>query len=74
MVRYYGLYSNAHRGKMCKKKALLPHPPIIEEEQPFIPSKDWAEMIRKVYEVNPLLCPHCGAEMKIIAFIEDVKV
>jgi hypothetical protein len=31
-------------------------------------------MIRKVYEVNMLLCPECGAEMKIIAFIEDHKV
>jgi len=31
-------------------------------------------MIRNVYEVNPLLCPECGAEMKIIAFIEDPEV
>ena len=31
-------------------------------------------MIRKVYEVDPILCPHCGAEMKVIAFIEDHKV
>jgi len=31
-------------------------------------------MVRKVYEVNPLLCPECGAEMKIITFIEDHKV
>jgi len=28
-------------------------------------------MIRKVYEVDPLICPQCGAEMKLIAFIED---
>jgi len=31
-------------------------------------------MIRKVYEVDPLLCPQCGAEMKVISFIEDPKV
>ncbi len=31
-------------------------------------------MIRKVYEINSLLCPHCSAEMKVIAFIEDHKV
>jgi hypothetical protein len=74
MVRYYGLYSNAHRGKMRKKKALPPHPPIIEEEQPFIPSKGWAEMIRKVYETDPLLCPRCGGQMKVISFIENLKV
>ncbi len=31
-------------------------------------------MIRKVYETDPLLCPRCGGEMRIIAFIEDRKV
>jgi len=31
-------------------------------------------MIRKVYEVDPLICPSCGGQMKIIAFIEDHKV
>jgi hypothetical protein len=49
------------------------HPPIIEQEEPFRPSKGWAEMIRKVYEVNPLLCPTCGGQMRIISFIEDPK-
>ena len=32
--------------------------------------KRWAALIKKVYEVDPLLCPKCGAEMKIIGFIE----
>ena len=31
-------------------------------------------MIRKVYEVNPLTCPKCQAEMRIIAFITDYAV
>lgn len=44
---------------------------IIEQEEPFVPLKGWAEMICKVYEVDPLLCPQCGGDMKIIAFIED---
>jgi hypothetical protein len=30
-------------------------------------------MIRKVFEVDPLLCPSCGGQMKIISFIEDPK-
>ncbi len=50
------------------------HPLIIEEEDRHVPSKGWAGMIRKVYEIDPLLCPYCGAEMKVIAFIEDHKV
>ncbi len=31
----------------------------------------WAKLIRRVYEVDPLLCPFCGAEMKILAFVVD---
>ena len=71
MVRYYGLYSNAHRGKMRKAGAF--HPPIIEDDLAYVPSKGWAEMIRKVYEVDPLLCPTCGGRMRIISFIEEPK-
>jgi len=33
------------------------HPFIIEEESPRIPRHGWAEMIRKVFEVDPLTCP-----------------
>ncbi len=74
MIRYYGLYANAHRGKINKAGVLLSHPPIIGEEERFVPSKGWAEMIRKVFEVDPLLCPACGGQMSIISFIEDHKV
>jgi hypothetical protein len=27
-------------------------------------------LIKQVYAADPLLCPKCGSEMKIIAFIE----
>jgi len=26
-------------------------------------------MIRKVYEVNPMICPFCGRRMKVVAFL-----
>ena len=48
MVRYYGLYANAHRGKV-KKASLSPAAlRIVEEEPRRLPSKGWAAMIRKV--------------------------
>ena len=31
-------------------------------------------MIRKVYEVDPLICPSCGGQMSIISFIEEPKI
>jgi TolB-like protein len=39
-----------------------------------VPSKGWAEMIRKVYKTDPFLYPSCGGRMSIISFIDDHKV
>jgi hypothetical protein len=73
MVRYYGLYASAHWGKV-RKASLNPLVLwIAEENLQRLPSKGWAEMIRKVYEVDPLLCPKCGGRMRIIAFLRDYQ-
>jgi len=74
IIRYYGIYANAHRGKKKKAGVEPSCPPIIEDEASFMPSRGWAEMIRKVYEIDPLICPKCGGQMRIISFIEDHKV
>ena len=29
--------------------------------------------LKKVYDVDPLVCPYCGSEMKIIAIVRDPK-
>jgi hypothetical protein len=34
----------------------------------------WRECIKKVWEVDPLLCRHCGSLMKIVSFIYERKV
>ena len=34
-------------------------------------SASWARLIHEIFEVDPLLCPNCGKEMKIIAFITN---
>jgi hypothetical protein len=31
----------------------------------------WAKLIARIYEVFPLLCMHCGGQMRLIAFIND---
>ena len=31
----------------------------------------WARLLARIYEVFPLVCPLCGAEMRIIAFLTD---
>jgi len=47
---------------------------MIEEELPPIPAKGWAEMIRKVYEADPLRCPRCGGRMRVVAFLTEYAV
>jgi len=73
-VRYLGLYANAHRGKVRKREAGEQKLILIEQECPRIPRRGWAEMIRKVYEVDPLTCPKCRGQMRIIAFLTDYSV
>ena len=38
------------------------------------PADLWRQLIHKVCEVDPLVCARCGAEMKIIALIDDPAV
>jgi Zn finger protein HypA/HybF involved in hydrogenase expression len=73
MVRYYGHYSNKQRG-MRRKAACLDD--VAPEVVPAIKlsSRSWARLIAKVYLDDPLSCPKCKGQMKIIAFIEDDSV
>jgi hypothetical protein len=31
----------------------------------------WAKLIARIYKVFPLLCLHCGGQMRLISFIND---
>lgn len=39
-----------------------------------IPSLVWRECIKKIWEVDPLICTKCGGEMRRIAFIYERAV
>jgi hypothetical protein len=82
-VIYYGYYSNRSRG--LRKKAAVgeggasaPGPLTLDDEEDVAAAgparRRWAALIRKVYETDPLVCPRCRGEMKIIAFITDEEV
>ena len=34
----------------------------------------WARLLRKIFEVDPLLCPQCGVEMRPVSVIEEAAV
>ena len=72
MVRYYGYYSNVSRGKRKKADTDDKIPCILEPEltdKAF--RKNWARLIQKIYEIDPLVCPRCFSQMRVIAAIED---
>jgi len=75
MVRYYGYYSNVSRGKR-KETGTDDALPCILEPVGHLKTlrKNWARLIQKIYEVDPLVCPHCKGTMRIISFIEDRQV
>ena len=74
MVRYTGYYSNVCRGKR-KKQCTCESGFVIEDDNHNKGcNKSWARLIKKIYEVDPLICPKCGGDMRIIAFMEDYKI
>jgi len=47
----------------------------VSDHQPRrIPSPKWRELIKKVWEADPLLCPKCAREMRIVALINEREV
>jgi hypothetical protein len=44
------------------------------DRAPLAIRRTWARLIRKIYEVDPLLCSGCGTTMKVIAVIEQEEV
>ena len=60
MVRYYGHYSNVSRGKRQKEGRDDAIPCILEPEgDAKVFRRNWARLIQKIYEVDPLVCPKC---------------
>ena len=75
-IRYYGRYSNKSRGMRAKLSATGKNIEAAvdaeEEDTPFRKTcrSRWAALIKKVYEIDPLVCPKCGGQMRILSFIE----
>ena len=79
MVRYYGYYSPApcgiSRGRKKNKNQDEWMLRILEaNESSREYRKNWARLIQKIYEVDPLTCPKCSGKMKVISVIEEEDV
>ncbi len=50
---------------------IIEHPALKPRR---IPSRSWRELIKKAWEVDPLLCPQCQYEMRIVSLINDAQI
>ncbi len=76
LVRYVGWYSTRVRGERARKA--VPGAAVqAPEDGQVIAARARsasARLIHKVYEVDPLECPKCGAPMQVIALIDDAEI
>jgi len=77
VIRYFGWYSNKKRRVRKKKQAAAEGKQDIEPEDGngFLKQRrmNWAALIKRVYELDPLHLPACGGTMRIIGFIDKCR-
>ena len=77
LVRYYGTFSNVVRARRKREiaggDATPSHEALPPPSNPDMRAMRRA-LLRRIFEVDPLVCPRCGGAMRIIAFITEPKV
>jgi len=83
LLFYYGHYANVVRGRrkisQPSERTDSSHNERQEDEPTLSPARKqalrrrWADLIRRVFELDPLLCP-CGGSFHVVAFITEPRV
>jgi hypothetical protein len=85
LVREYGAYSVRRRarwrnaGILADTRPLAATSPTADGATPDWPAlramkQRWAQLLKRIFEVDPLACPRGGAAMRIVSFILDEDV
>jgi Putative transposase/Transposase zinc-binding domain len=70
LVHFYGAYANRVRATYREQPAAAPDETETTPSRRTL-SKRWAELIYRIFEVDPLNCPRCDSAMKLLAFISE---
>ena len=68
---FFGIYSSRSRGAEKEKPAPITAPYLPDASAK--PSQTWASLMKRVFEIDPLVCKRCGCQMKIKTFITDQR-
>ena len=71
ITRYYGRYSCRRRGERAKLTTADDTEITESDYRREFTKSSWAACVKRIYEIDPLECPKCKAQMRIIAFIQD---
>jgi hypothetical protein len=70
LLRYHGVF--APNAKL--RSEIVPASQKREREAASDPEQiKWADLLKRVFAIDVLKCPHCGGRMKILSTIQDLK-
>ena len=85
-MHYFGAYSSRARTRRKKHGLKLDatssghdKPPASDEPSPSSKQRAalrrrWANLIKRVFKTDPLICKNCGGKMRVVSFITEPKV
>ncbi len=74
-MRYFGFYSSKARGLRAKANRRPDDVVQIADDHPprRLARRRWAALIKRIWQVDPLVCPRCTTRMKIVSFIQPTQ-
>jgi hypothetical protein len=69
--KFFGVFAARHP----LRERVVPKPPPPTPERPVAPKRPdrmgWADLLRRVWNIDGLRCPWCGGRMYVVAAIRD---
>ena len=76
LVRDHGILAPAAKRLSEVVRTAPPlHSPSAEGAGPsYLPNYSWAALLKRVFDVDAVKCPDCGAQMRILAAIDELDI